>query len=151
MESAEVLGGRMQYPVGAPGEHAEPATPNHGAASLRVGVLKDLTLALLREVESLRGAGPQKPRERICLSEEVRRFETELICWALARTGGHQRRAARLLDIKVTTLHAKIKRYGIKTGAEVVRGAAPREDEAAAAPPFDERGGDRADTQEAGR
>jgi DNA-binding NtrC family response regulator len=43
----------------------------------------------------------------------VRRFECDLIRWALARTNGHQRRAARLLNIKVTTLNAKIKRYGI--------------------------------------
>ncbi len=50
-------------------------------------------------------------------SEEVRRFETDLIRWALMRTGGHQRRAARMLNLKVTTLNAKIKRYRIQPHA----------------------------------
>jgi DNA-binding NtrC family response regulator len=47
----------------------------------------------------------------------VRRFETDLIRWALMRTGGHQRRAARMLNLKVTTLNAKIKRYRIQPHA----------------------------------
>jgi DNA-binding NtrC family response regulator len=47
----------------------------------------------------------------------VRRFETDLIRWALMRTGGHQRRAARILNLKVTTLNAKIKRYRIQPHA----------------------------------
>jgi hypothetical protein len=32
----------------------------------------------------------------------------------LIQTGGHQTRAARLLGVKVSTLHEKIKRYGIE-------------------------------------
>jgi DNA-binding NtrC family response regulator len=43
----------------------------------------------------------------------VHRFETELIRGALMQTGGRQRRAARLLGVKVPTLHAKMKRYNI--------------------------------------
>jgi transcriptional regulator with GAF, ATPase, and Fis domain len=43
----------------------------------------------------------------------VRRFERNLICNALVRAGGRQRRAAKLLGLKVTTLNAKIKRHGI--------------------------------------
>ena len=117
MERAEVAGNWNHYLVGADEAAAQAPPTGQAESSPRIKVLKDLTLALLREVESLRGAQPQKGRDRICLSEEVRRFETEMIRWALLRTGGHQRRAARLLDIKVTTLHAKIKRYGIETGA----------------------------------
>ena len=45
--------------------------------------------------------------------EEVQRFETELIKLALERTGGNQARAAQLLSLKPTTLHAKIKNYRI--------------------------------------
>jgi len=46
--------------------------------------------------------------------EEVSRFEVALITRALVETGGQQRRAARLLGLKATTLNAKIKQYGIE-------------------------------------
>lgn len=45
------------------------------------------------------------------MTDEVHRYEAGLIRCALIRTGGRQRRAARLLKMKVTTLNAKIKRY----------------------------------------
>ncbi|HEV3470852.1 MAG TPA: helix-turn-helix domain-containing protein [Pyrinomonadaceae bacterium] len=97
---------------GAREEAAEPA-----ASSLKVKTLKELTLALLREVESLKGHEKFEGRSNIDFADEVRRFETDLIRWALMHTGGHQRRAARMLNIKVTTLNAKIKRYGIRPHA----------------------------------
>ena len=87
------------------------------ASSLEVKTLKELTLALLREVESLKGHEKFEGRPNLDFADEVRRFETELIRWALMHTGGHQRRAARMLNIKVTTLNAKIKRYGIRPHA----------------------------------
>jgi DNA-binding NtrC family response regulator len=83
-------------------------------AGIKIKTLKELTLALLKEVDSLKDAQAPDARRNVNFSEEVRRFETELIRWALLHTGGHQRRAARLLNIKVTTLNAKIKRYGIR-------------------------------------
>ena len=46
--------------------------------------------------------------------EEVERFEVALITRALEETGGQQRRAARLLGMKATTLNAKIKHYRIE-------------------------------------
>jgi transcriptional regulator with GAF, ATPase, and Fis domain len=46
--------------------------------------------------------------------EAVSRFEIDLIEHALHETGGSQTKAARLLGLKVTTLHDKIKRYKIK-------------------------------------
>ena len=81
------------------------------ASSIKLEALKELTLALLKEVEALENSQPQNGKQQLSLQAEVRRFEAEMIRWALARTGGHQRRAARLLGLKVTTLHAKIKRY----------------------------------------
>ena len=91
------------------------AAQDQATSALKINTLKELTLALLKEVESLKEAQPPEGgRANVNFSEEVRRFETELIRWALLRTGGHQRRAARLLNIKVTTLNAKIKRYGIR-------------------------------------
>ena len=91
--------------------------PEPAASSLKVKTLKELTLALLREVESLKGHEKFEGRPNLDFAAEVRRFETELIRWALMHTGGHQRRAARMLNIKVTTLNAKIKRYGIRPHA----------------------------------
>lgn len=93
------------------------SAPEPGASSLKVKTLKELTLALLREVESLKGHEKFEGRPNLDFAAEVRRFETELIRWALMHTGGHQRRAARMLNIKVTTLNAKIKRYGIRPHA----------------------------------
>ena len=54
----------------------------------------------------------------IDLFDEVGRFEKNLIESALRYAGGSQTRAARLLGIKPTTLHAKIGKYRIKTQKE---------------------------------
>jgi|KBSSwiS6_1023812.scaffolds.fasta_scaffold137635_1 DNA-binding NtrC family response regulator len=77
--------------------------------------LREVALMLLREVESL--ASREEPRngQPLGLQEEVQRYESELIRSALQRTGGNQRRAAKLLRVKVTTLNCKIKRLGITT------------------------------------
>ena len=71
-------------------------------------------MTLLREVDSLRKAQQDNGgSENLKLHEEVQRYEAELIRKALHRTGGNQRRAAKLLGVKVTTLNCKIKRFGI--------------------------------------
>ena len=81
----------------------------------KVESLREAALTLLRQVEQLeeslsaRGAGRSSD-----LHTEVQRFETEIIRDALKKTGGHQRRAARMLGVKVSTLNAKIRRYGIR-------------------------------------
>ncbi len=90
------------------------STQDQATSAIKIKTLRELTLALLKEVESLKDTQAPEGKANVNFSEEVRRFETELIRWALLRTGGHQRRAARLLNIKVTTLNAKIKRYGIR-------------------------------------
>ena len=77
--------------------------------------LREAALMLLREVETLasqQGTADQK----LGLHEEVQRYESELIRNALLRTRGNQRRAAKLLGVKVTTLNCKIKRLGIGNG-----------------------------------
>ena len=79
----------------------------------RIDVLKVLTRALADEVDHLTERTGLSEVEELTLQELVRRFEAQLIRSALIRTGGKQRRAARLLGAKVTTLNAKIKRYGI--------------------------------------
>ena len=85
-----------------------PAVMNNKLEALRV-----LANSILSEVASLEQDRDVMTRTDIDLSDEVQRFETNIIKCALVRTGGRQRQAARLLHIKPTTLHAKMKRYGI--------------------------------------
>ena len=97
--------------------------PAQGMVENRIEALKALATLLLREVESLQPAtqttGRPNSADKINLSDEVHRFESALIRDALIRAKGHQRRAARILGTKVTTLNAKIKRYGIESYALV--------------------------------
>ncbi|HEX7997081.1 MAG TPA: helix-turn-helix domain-containing protein [Pyrinomonadaceae bacterium] len=86
----------------------------NGAVVHRLEALKKLTRQLLREVQSLEESRAPYTKSNIRLSEEVQRFEVNLIRCALARTSGNQRRAAHLLGIKATTLNSKIKRYNIR-------------------------------------
>ena len=79
----------------------------------RINSLKVLALTLLREVESLEEQGATSTPGPLNLQTEVHRFEAEMIRSALIRTGGRQRRAARLLGMKTTTLNSKIRRYQI--------------------------------------
>jgi len=90
----------------------------------RVQRLRELADTLLRETEKLardKAFNDETNRfEAMNFSEgvdfyaEVQRFETGLIRLALDQTGGHQARAARLLNIRPTTLNSKIKLYGIE-------------------------------------
>ena len=80
----------------------------------RISSLKILALTLLKHIESLERQAASSESDDLNLQNEVRRFEAELIRSALIRTGGRQRRAARLLGMKVTTLNTKIRRYQIR-------------------------------------
>ncbi len=90
----------------------------------RIQRLLDLADSLLRETDSLardQAFTEESNRwQNLSLSEgldfyeEVQRFETGLIRLALDHTRGHQAQAAKLLHIKPTTLHSKIKLYGIQ-------------------------------------
>ena len=75
--------------------------------------LKNLTVKLLREVQALSEVQTVSITEGLDFYDEVSRFEIELIQRALLHTAGHQGRAARLLNLKVTTLNSKIKHYKI--------------------------------------
>jgi DNA-binding protein Fis len=86
------------------------------AESIRIKLLKVLTLTLLRELEGV-GIEPTRVADEFNLQNEVEHFEAELIRSALIMTGGRQRRAAKLLGMKVTTLHSKIRRYGLNAGS----------------------------------
>jgi DNA-binding NtrC family response regulator len=86
--------------------------------------LIDLTTSLLRDAQTFAGdkalADESERLQALNFSEgidffdEIKQFETSLIRLALARTGGHRARAAKLLNIKPTTLNSKIELYGIE-------------------------------------
>lgn len=83
----------------------------------RIEALKTLTKLLLHEVESLEEIAPAKniPNAEafINLNEQVQRYEVTLICKALLEAQGNQRKAAKMLGMKCSTLHAKIRRFEI--------------------------------------
>jgi DNA-binding NtrC family response regulator len=79
----------------------------------RVEALRNLTLALLREVVALSELSESGEGSGLNLACEVQRFEADLIRLALVQTAGKQRRAARLLGVKITTLHRNVKHYKI--------------------------------------
>ena len=82
-----------------------------------INTLREAAMTLLREVESLASQQEPPTSQRLGLQEEMQRYESELIRDALQRTRGNQRRAAKLLGVKVTTLNCKIKRLGLQQSA----------------------------------
>ncbi len=92
-----------------------PQTGNEGFATApnNLTTLKELTLRLLREVQCIGEVQTFSFENGLDFYDEVSRFEIDLIKRALLQTAGHQGRAARLLNLKVTTLNSKIKHYGI--------------------------------------
>lgn len=85
-------------------------------AVTRIEAMRSLILVFLREIDSLKkivGPRARKKGDAIKLEKEIDAFEAALIRDALIKTKGNQRDAAKLLSIKPTTLHAKIKRLGI--------------------------------------
>lgn len=83
------------------------------AEEARIASLKILAMTLLEQVDSLEQQITSDSVQEFNLQDEVHRFEAAIIRCALQKTGGRQRRAARLLGVKVTTLNTKIKRLKI--------------------------------------
>jgi transcriptional regulator with GAF, ATPase, and Fis domain len=86
---------------------------NGAGAHSNITALKELTLRLLREVQAITEVRTLSLEGGVDFYSEVSRFEIDLIKRALLQTAGHQGRAARLLNLKVTTLNSKIKHYRI--------------------------------------
>jgi DNA-binding NtrC family response regulator len=92
--------------------------PGNGDSDLassrhKITTVKQLVIRLLREVQSIREVEVRSFGAGVDFYAEVSRFEIELIKCALLQTSGHQRQAAKLLNLKVTTLNSKIKHYSI--------------------------------------
>ena len=94
--------------VDAANETSDTSTPHNS-----INTLRELVLRLLCEVQSINEVNTLSIENGFDFYEEVSRFEIELINRALLQTGGHQVRAAKLLNLKVTTLNSKIKHYNI--------------------------------------
>ena len=94
--------------VATPDESSESSTSRNSITTLR-----ELVLRLLCEVQSINEVSPLTIDNGFDFYDEVSRFEIDLIKRALLQTGGHQVRAAKLLNLKVTTLNSKIKHYNI--------------------------------------
>jgi DNA-binding NtrC family response regulator len=92
---------------------------------LQLLAVKDLASLFLEELnrafDSEEATGAQGSLARLNSGagvnyyQELRRFEIELIRYALALTGGKQVAAAQLLGLKPTTLNTKIKQFKIET------------------------------------
>jgi transcriptional regulator with GAF, ATPase, and Fis domain len=82
----------------------------------KIRLLKICVVELQQELESLSEVPAPDVEQGLDFYDEVTRFEIDLIRRALIFNGGHQGKAARLLNLKAKTLNAKIKRYQIKLG-----------------------------------
>jgi DNA-binding NtrC family response regulator len=99
---------REALETGQPDERIESSSPGSS-----ITTLKDLVFRLLCEVQSIAEGNTLTFDGGLDFYDEVSRFEIDLISRALLHTGGHQVRAAKLLNLKVTTLNSKIKHYNI--------------------------------------
>lgn len=88
---------------------------SHNPVANRIEALKALAKLLLHEVETLSeiSVNSQPAETGLNLTEKIQHYEAVLICNALFATNGNQRKAAKMLGMKNSTLHAKIKRYEI--------------------------------------
>lgn len=91
-----------------PDENHDSSAPKNSLNSL-----KELVLQLLCELQCIDEVNTLTIGSGFDFYDEVSRFEIDLIKRALLQTGGHQVRAAKLLNLRVTTLNSKIKHYNI--------------------------------------
>lgn len=110
MKSSNLKIVRLEAP-GAQGEVV--GFLSNTALHARALMLKKQVLAFLTELDARDDLRSLDLDRGISLKEEVRRFEVGLIQLALQRSGGSQLRAARMLNLKPSTLCAKLKSYRI--------------------------------------
>ena len=95
-------------------DQVDPTALNEATvADVWIASLRVLAFTLLKEIQDLDDEMTSDNVQTFNLHTEVRRFEISLIRSALLTTGGRQRRAAKLLGMKITTLNTKVKKLGI--------------------------------------
>ena len=100
---------REELETAPPPDESSEASSSSG----NIGTLQELVLRLLCEVQYIAEVNTLTIGDGLDFYDEVSRFEIDLIKRALLQTGGHQVKAAKLLNLKVTTLNSKIKHYNI--------------------------------------
>ena len=85
----------------------------------QLDLLREVLLTTLDTVESIKASYLQQSDHRLQLDEAMRQFEATLLHRALVISHGNRALAARLLGVKVTTFHAKLKRHNIHYDASV--------------------------------
>jgi DNA-binding NtrC family response regulator len=92
---------------------SNPELPDKDALlNIQLDSLRELTVHLLAIIDSIKEGSRREGRE-IPLHDAVQRFEAHLLRKALVSSHGNKARAARLLRVKLTTFHAKLKRHQI--------------------------------------
>lgn len=87
----------------------------------RLEILRQLAKSIAVEIDEIVGtkedtsSSEESRGFEISLDEQIRRFEMDLIRFALFKSGGKQIHAARMLKIKPSTLNSRIKRYRISS------------------------------------
>ncbi len=87
----------------------------------RLEMLQQLARTIVGEIDEIVSAQnnaqaiEEIPSFEISLDEQIKRFEINLIRFALFKAGGKQIQAAKMLKIKPTTLNSRIKRYRISS------------------------------------
>jgi transcriptional regulator with GAF, ATPase, and Fis domain len=105
--------------------HSNPPATGLNAEVMAI-VMKDLSFALSEAAELLHhtavenNGAAEKMEQGINFYREVDYFKIGLIRSALAHTHGKQKSAAKLLGIRLSTLNAMIKRFGIGARAIAV-------------------------------
>jgi len=118
MRKSQTYTGAARSPIveGLGYTNGETAAPLNG----KLKHLKDVSVALLAAVESLEETPScdcdvrSDMNHGLTFYERVKLFEINLIKRALKQSEGNQTKAAALLGINHTTLHAMIKRHQIK-------------------------------------
>jgi DNA-binding NtrC family response regulator len=83
--------------------------------SNNLSLIKALATTLISEIDSLKIDDEVEIEDgNFNLSERVKEFEIKIIKLALLKTGGNQTNAAKLVGVKNSTLHHKIKTYKIE-------------------------------------
>ncbi len=89
--------------------HERFVTPEQIANS-KIRILREIVRTLQNELETFNHQ-PEASGQQLDFYTEVSQFEIDLIKRALRFAAGHQGKAARLLNLKTSTLHAMIRRY----------------------------------------